>query len=153
MEAPRHVVDLLKVRHPNLRIRWNGGSCRWEIWRDQCPFGGLPYLVKVWEYEEDHSYKPLDGRLFHWLYEADLIRKFGDRDARVVARLFQAEIADHNEKSDVANKKKLDDDYGPAREEMEYAIRRDMKIGSPVPRTDRSKNIAKRKSRTAHLEV
>jgi len=154
MEPPRYVVDLLAVRHPELRIRWNGSICRWELWRGDPIFRGSSYLVKVWEYEEDHSYKPLDNRLFHWLYEADLVRKFGGRDARVVARLLQAEIADHNEKSDVANKKQLDDDYGFARDEMEYAIRRDMNIGSPVPRVTRKKHgPARRKVRTAHLEV
>jgi len=154
VEPPRQIVDLLKVRHPELRIRWNGSVCRWEIWRGDPIFRGSSYLVKRWEYEDDHSYKPLDRRLFQWLWEADLVRKFEGRDSRVIARLLQQEIAESNEKSDVANKKQLDDDYGPAREEMQYAIRRDLAVGSPVPRVSRKKHgPAKKKSRTAHLEV
>lgn len=154
MEPPRHVIDRLKLVNPELRIRWNGPLCRWEIWRGDPIFRGSSYLVKLWEYEEDHSYKPLDNRLFHWLYEADLVRKFGGRDARVVARLLQAEIAESNAKSDEKNQEKVREDYGPAREEMEYGIRRDMKIGSPVPRVQRKQyGPAKKKSRTAHLEV
>lgn len=154
MTPPSHIVERLKAFNPELRLRWNGGICRWELWRGDPVFRGSSYIVKVWEYEQDHSYKPLDQRLFAWLYEADLVRKFGGRDARVVARLLQAEIAESNEKSDAANKKTLDDNYGPAREEMEYAIRRDMNLGSPVPRVKRKKHGRARKhSRTAYLEV
>src|SRR5467141_3540673 len=98
MLPPPHIVERLKTVNPELRIRWNGPSCRWEIWRGDPIFRGSSYLVKLCEYEEDHSYKPLDNRLFHWLYEADLVRKFGGRDARVVARLLQAEIAESNAK-------------------------------------------------------
>lgn len=154
MSPPPHIVERLKLVNPELRLRWNGGISRWELWRGDPIFKGSSYIVKVWEYEEDHSYKPLDNRLFHWLYEADLVRKFGGRDARVVARLFQQEIAEHNAKSDIENKKKHDDKWGFAREEMEYGIRRDMRVGSPVPRVSRKKHMgAKRKVRTAHLEV
>lgn len=154
MLPPSHIVERLKSVNPELRLRWNGGLCRWELWRGDPIFRGSSYLVKLWEYEEDHSYKPLDNRLFRWLYEADLTRKFGGRDARVVARLLQAEIAESNEKSDVANDKKLKDNYGPAREEMEYAIRRDLSVGSPVPRVTRKKHMRARKhSRISYLEV
>jgi hypothetical protein len=141
MEVPRHIEERLRSFDPLLFIKWNAHTCRFEVWRrDPVRTSKPPYLVTVWQYPEDRSYMPLDNRLFKWLWDADTQRRFGDRDANVRAALLLQEIEEQNAKSEVAAEKAVDDKYAGARDELEFAGRKDLRIGTPVPRTIRRKH-------------
>lgn len=147
MEVPRHVRERLEAYDRHLFLRWNGEICRWELWRHEpVKTSDPPYLVCVYQKEPERLYLPLDDRLFAWLRGADLQHRFRDRDRKYWANLYMAEIEEQNRLSDVANRKAVDEKYAGARDEMEFAARKDLREGNPVPRTVRRQfGPAKRK--------
>jgi hypothetical protein len=139
MEAPSWVLERLHAYDARLFIRWNGKICRWEIWRKGPTESAPATLVKVWcRYDKDVAtgiYLPLDNRLFAWLAESDMRRKFRDRDRKFWARLHMQELDEKNRLADLEAQKQAYEDRGELREGLAFALRKDLRIGTPVPRT------------------
>lgn len=139
MEAPSWILEKLNDFDPRLYLRWNGRISRWEIWRKGPTDSAPPHLVKVWcRYEmgvPTGIYLPLDNRLFQWLHDNDMARMFRDRDAKYWARLHMQWLDEKNRLAEVEAKKRAYEARGELREGLAFALRKDLGIGSPVPRT------------------
>lgn len=97
---------------------------RWQILLRNPKRPNLPPQLVKTVTEPDGSFRPLDSRTIHWLYEADMHRRFHGYNPDQFGKLMEEQISREQEELDREKKRKADDMWSEVFDRAKFECRK-----------------------------